>query len=61
MSIAIVGICIPSFVTAPLLQLVLGSQLGWLPIGSWGRRGLAQPGHAGDRAGRCRRSPSSRA
>jgi oligopeptide transport system permease protein len=36
MSIAIVGICIPSFVTAPLLQLVLGSQLGWLPIGSWG-------------------------
>jgi oligopeptide transport system permease protein len=35
MSIAIVGICIPSFVTAPLLQLVLGSQLGWLPIGSW--------------------------
>src|SRR5580704_18125635 len=36
MSIAIVGICIPSFVTAPLLQLVFGSQLGWLPIGSWG-------------------------
>ncbi len=36
MSIAIVGICIPSFVTAPLLQLVLGSQLGWLPIASWG-------------------------
>src|SRR5579862_5204089 len=35
MSIAIVGICIPSFVTAPLLQLALGSQLGWLPIGSW--------------------------
>lgn len=36
MSIAIIGICIPSFVTAPLLQLVLGSQLGWLPIASWG-------------------------
>ncbi|HEY2708182.1 MAG TPA: oligopeptide ABC transporter permease OppB [Caulobacteraceae bacterium] len=35
MSIAIVGICIPSFVTAPLLQLVFGSNLGWLPIGSW--------------------------
>jgi oligopeptide transport system permease protein len=35
MSIAIVGICIPSFVTAPLLQLAFGSQLGWLPIGSW--------------------------
>ncbi len=35
MAIAIVGVCIPSFVTAPLLQLALGSQLGWLPIGSW--------------------------
>ena len=35
MSIAIVGICIPTFVTAPLLQLVFGSQLGWLPIGAW--------------------------
>ena len=35
MSIAIVGICIPSFVTAPMLQLVFGSQLGWLPIASW--------------------------
>jgi oligopeptide transport system permease protein len=35
MAIAILGVCIPSFVTAPLLQLVLGSQLGWLPIGSW--------------------------
>jgi oligopeptide transport system permease protein len=35
MSIAIVGICIPSFVTAPLLQLVFGSELGWLPIGGW--------------------------
>jgi oligopeptide transport system permease protein len=35
MSIAIVGICIPSFVTAPLLQLVFGSELGWLPIAGW--------------------------
>jgi oligopeptide transport system permease protein len=35
MAIAILGVCIPSFVTAPLLQLVFGSQLGWLPIGSW--------------------------
>ncbi len=35
MSIAIVGICIPTFVTAPLLQLVFGSELGWLPIGAW--------------------------
>jgi oligopeptide transport system permease protein len=35
MAIAILGVCIPTFVTAPLLQLVFGSQLGWLPIGSW--------------------------
>lgn len=35
MSIAVLGICIPTFVTAPLLQLVFGSELGWLPIGSW--------------------------
>ncbi|HEY1427251.1 MAG TPA: oligopeptide ABC transporter permease OppB [Caulobacteraceae bacterium] len=35
MSIAIVGICIPTFVTAPLLQLLFGSKLGWLPIGAW--------------------------
>ena len=35
MAIAILGVCIPSFVTAPLLQLVFGSALGWLPIGSW--------------------------
>jgi oligopeptide transport system permease protein len=36
MAIAILGICIPSFVTAPLLQLVFGSDLGWLPIAGWG-------------------------
>jgi oligopeptide transport system permease protein len=35
MAIAIVGVCIPSFVTAPLLQLVFGSNLGWLPIAGW--------------------------
>ena len=35
MGVAIVGICLPSFVTAPLLQLVLGSKLGWLPIAGW--------------------------
>jgi oligopeptide transport system permease protein len=35
MAIAILGVCIPSFVTAPLLQLALGSQLGWLPIAGW--------------------------
>jgi oligopeptide transport system permease protein len=35
MAVAIVGVCIPSFVTAPLLQLVLGAKLGWLPIAGW--------------------------
>jgi oligopeptide transport system permease protein len=35
MAIAIVGVCIPSFVTAPLLQLAFGSKLGWLPIAGW--------------------------
>ena len=35
MAVAILGVCIPTFVTAPLLQLVFGSQLGWLPIASW--------------------------
>ena len=35
MAIAIIGVCIPSFVTAPLLQLAFGSKLGWLPIAGW--------------------------
>ena len=35
MAIAILGVCVPTFVTAPLLQLGLGSKLGWLPIGAW--------------------------
>jgi oligopeptide transport system permease protein len=35
MAIAILGVCIPAFVTAPLLQLVFGSRLGWLPIAGW--------------------------
>jgi oligopeptide transport system permease protein len=33
--VAIVGVTIPSFVTAPLLQLVFGSRLGVLPIAGW--------------------------
>ncbi len=35
MAVAIVGVCIPTFVTAPLLVLVFGSKLGWLPIAGW--------------------------
>ena len=33
--VAIVGVTIPGFVTAPLLQLVFGSKLGVLPIAGW--------------------------
>ncbi len=31
MTLAIIGVCIPTFVTAPLLVLLFASQLGWLP------------------------------
>lgn len=34
-AIAILGVCIPTFVTAPLLILLFGSRLGWLPSGGW--------------------------
>ena len=34
-AIAILGVCIPTFVTAPLLILAFGSKLGWLPSGGW--------------------------
>jgi oligopeptide transport system permease protein len=40
MAVAILGVCIPSFVTAPLLQLLFGSDLGWLPIASWNKGAL---------------------
>jgi oligopeptide transport system permease protein len=35
MGVAIVGVCIPTFVTAPLLVLLFGSILQWLPNGGW--------------------------
>ncbi|HZZ35312.1 MAG TPA: oligopeptide ABC transporter permease OppB [Caulobacteraceae bacterium] len=35
MAIAIIGVCIPTFVTAPLLVLVFASKLGWLPTAGW--------------------------
>jgi oligopeptide transport system permease protein len=35
MAVAILGVCIPTFVTAPLLVLVIASHLGWLPTAGW--------------------------
>lgn len=35
MAVAIIGVCIPTFVTAPLLVLFFGSKLGILPSGGW--------------------------
>ena len=39
MGLAVLGVCIPTFVTAPLLVLVFASKLGWLPTAGWPRRG----------------------
>jgi oligopeptide transport system permease protein len=35
MSLAMLGITIPTFVTAPILTLLLGIYAGWLPVGGW--------------------------
>ena len=35
MSLAVLGVCVPTFVTAPLLVLVFASWLGWLPTAGW--------------------------
>jgi oligopeptide transport system permease protein len=35
MALAVLGVCIPTFVTAPLLVLLFASKLGWLPSGGW--------------------------
>lgn len=36
MASAMTGIAIPNFVMAPLLTLVFGVQLSWLPVAGWG-------------------------
>ena len=36
MTTAMTGIVIPNFVMAPLLGLIFGVWLGWLPVGGWG-------------------------
>ncbi len=40
MTLAVLGVCIPTFVTAPLLVLVFASRLGWLPTAGWPGAGL---------------------
>ncbi len=35
MSAALVGLAVPGFVVAPVLALVFGIRLGWLPVGGW--------------------------
>jgi oligopeptide transport system permease protein len=35
MSLALAGVAIPNFVVAPVLALVVGLHLGWLPVGGW--------------------------
>ena len=36
MGVAMVGICMPSFLLGPLLVLVFGIWLQWLPVSGWG-------------------------
>jgi oligopeptide transport system permease protein len=40
MGLAMTGIAIPNFVLAPILSLVFGVYLDWLPVGGWGSGGL---------------------
>jgi oligopeptide transport system permease protein len=36
MSLAMIGICLPTFVLGPLLVLLFGIRLEWLPVSGWG-------------------------
>lgn len=35
-AVVMLGLVVPNFLIAPILQLVFGVQLGWLPVGGWG-------------------------
>ncbi len=45
MGVAVLGIAVPNFVVAPVLTLVFGLLLRWLPVGGWGEQGFS-PSHA---------------
>lgn len=36
MSLAMIGICMPTFLLGPLLVLIFGIELEWLPVSGWG-------------------------
>ena len=35
-AVVITGLVVPNFLVAPILQLVFGVELNWLPVGGWG-------------------------
>ena len=35
-AVVMIGLIVPNFLIAPILQLIFGVQLGWLPVGGWG-------------------------
>jgi oligopeptide transport system permease protein len=41
-AVAMVGIAVPTFVIGPLLQILFGLQLGWLPVAGWDGSWLAK-------------------
>jgi oligopeptide transport system permease protein len=41
MTVATIGVTVPNFVVAPVLQLVFGLSLGLLPLAGWGNGALA--------------------
>ena len=55
MTLAMIGITIPAFVMAPILTLILGVYLGWLPVGGWAN-GEIRNMICRSSACRCRRS-----
>lgn len=44
MAVAVLGVCIPTFVTAPLLVLLFASKLGWVPTAGWPSEGQGLAG-----------------